>query len=516
MKSPPSNAMAHAAQKRVSAADPWAHLRFAIIGPLLAAPPEKGELSIEIHALAKKCWNHPLQGTPLYFSASTLFRWYYAARNSDTPITALGRSRREDAGRSRTLSVIWMEKIKTQHRENPQWSVQLHYDNLLSIYKSEDNKGQPTLEKLPSYSTVRRYMKSHGLHRRSLPKRRTAGAQQAAERLENLEVRSYEADYAFSLWHLDFHHGSLKIVTPQGEWVTPILLGVIDDHSRLICHLQWYLGETTEMLTHGLSQAFQKRGLPRALMTDNGAAMTSDEFCEGLMRMSIIHETTLPYSPYQNAKQESFWATLEGRLMAMLGNVENMTLEFLNEATLAWVEGDYHRTTHQEIKSTPMERYLDSLESTHTKIRRDSPTTEQLKQHFCKSESRKQRRSDGTLTVSGKRFEVPGRYHHLEKVSIRYARWDLSQIQLVDPHNGSFLCWLYPLDKSANANGERRARSHPPDAQSNTDHSPADPLPPLMRQLLEEHAATGHPPAYLPFNPTVTNEKKSKKEKSNG
>jgi hypothetical protein len=36
-----------------------------------------------------------------------------------------------------------------------------------------------------------------------------------------------------------------------------------------------------------------------------------------------------------------------------------------------------------------------------------------------------------------------------------------------------------------------------------------------MRQLLEEHAATGYPPAYLPFTPTITDEK-SKKEKSNG
>ncbi|MGH8848101.1 MAG: hypothetical protein ACREXQ_12810, partial [Polaromonas sp.] len=42
------------------------------------------------------------------------------------------------------------------------------------------------------------------------------------------------------LWHLDFHHGSRKVLTRQGEWVTPMLLGVLDDRSRLVCHLQWY------------------------------------------------------------------------------------------------------------------------------------------------------------------------------------------------------------------------------------------------------------------------------------
>ena len=43
----------------------------------------------------------------------------------------------------------------------------------------------------------------------------------------------------------------------------PLLPCFIDDHSRLICHLQWYLHETAEVLVHGLCQALQKRGLPR-------------------------------------------------------------------------------------------------------------------------------------------------------------------------------------------------------------------------------------------------------------
>ena len=100
------------------------------------------------------------------------------------------------------------------------------------------------------------------------------------------------------------------------SFTTDELLAVIDDHSRLICHLQWYLDAPAQTLVHGLGQAVQKRGLPRALMTDNGSAMRADEFTAGLHTLGILHETTLPYSPYQNAKQETFWATLEGRLMA--------------------------------------------------------------------------------------------------------------------------------------------------------------------------------------------------------
>ena len=84
-----------------------------------------------------------------------------------------------------------------------------------------------------------------------------------------------------ALWHLDFHHGGRRVLTRAGTWAKPMLLGVIDDRSRLVCHLQWYLDETAESLVHGLSQAFMKRGLPRVLMTDNGAAMLAEETVNG-------------------------------------------------------------------------------------------------------------------------------------------------------------------------------------------------------------------------------------------
>ena len=87
-----------------------------------------------------------------------------------------------------------------------------------------------------------------------------------------------------------------------------------------------------------------KRGLPRALMTDNGAAMLAEETVTGLAALGIVHQTTLPYSPYQNAKQESFWGRIEGRLMAMLEGEQSLTLDLLNQATQAWVEQEYHRT----------------------------------------------------------------------------------------------------------------------------------------------------------------------------
>lgn len=464
----------------------WARFRFSIIGSLLSCPPDKGELKIKLEELSKKQWQHPTTGRPVSFSLSTLERWLYRAKQSDDPFTVLRTKRRLDAAQSRKLSAELKKIIQQHYQSHPGWSYQLHADNLAVCVKQAPNLGC-----LPSYSTIYRYMKAHGLHKRRVVKQRnTVGAVLAQERLEHREVRSYEVDYVHGLWHLDFHQGSRKILGKDGKWVTPRLLAILDDHSRLICHAQWYVDETAESLVHGFMQALQKRGLPRALMSDNGSAMTSDEFTEGLERLGILHQPTLPYSPYQNAKQEVLWAQVEGRLMAMLEGQAELTLSLLNDATIAWVEFEYHRKWHSEILSTPLDRYLKDAN-----VGRACPDTALLSQAFCVEVKRKQRRSDGTFTLDGCRFEIPNQYRHLEILHVRYARWDLSSALLVDPHNNRCLATLYPQDKTANADGLRRTLS--PAETKPTHDITSTGIAPLLKSLMAEYAATGLPPAYL-------------------
>jgi putative transposase len=465
--------------------DRWARFRFALIGPLLASPPARGELQGAIRALAGRSWSHPIDGRATTFSFATIERWFYAARKAQDPIGVLRRDVRTDAGQFRHFSAELIRAIEAQYRSYPGWTVQLHYDNLVAL-----SKEQSALEPLVSYNTLCRYMKARDFRRKRQPRHQTAGQCQAEQHFAHVEVRSYETEYVHGLWHADFHHGSKRIITAAGQWVTPRLLCFIDDHSRLICHLQWYLDETAEVLVHGLCQALQKRQLPRALMTDNGAAMKAEEFTAGLHELGIVHETTLPYSPHQNAKQENFWATLEGRLMAMLSGVEDLTLARLNEITQAWVEQEYHRTRHSEIANTPLQRYLDG-----SHVGRECPERQTLRRAFCCTEQRRQRRSDGTLSLQGVRFEIPDRYRYLQKPTVRFARWDLSHVELIDERTRNSLCSLMPLDKSANANGQRKARTNPP---CNEPAPVGNELPPLLRQCLADYAATGLPPAYLP------------------
>ena len=468
--------------------DAFARLRFSIIGPLLAAPPKPGELQSELARLGARVWRHPSSGLDVTFAASTMERWYYAARRANDPVAALKSRLRSDINYFPSLNQPIIDTLVQQYREHPGWTMQLHFDNLCAAFKDRTDT-------VASYPTVRRYLMAHGMFRQAQPNRATSGALAARDRLERLEVRSFEVDHVSALWHLDFHHGSRKVLTRQGAWVTPMLMGVLDDRSRLVCHLQWYLDETAYSLIHALCQALMKRGLPRALMSDNGAAMLAEETTAGLARLGIVHQTTLPYSPYQNAKQESFWGRVEGRLMPMLEGQKDLTLDDLNLATQAWVEQEYHRTVHSEIKATPLERYLAG-----PSVARPCPSSDTLGNAFRVEVVRRQRRSDGTVSLGGMRFEVPSRYRHVQQVHLQYARWDLAHVDMVESRTGAILCQVLPLDKSANATGQRRKLS--PAARDLTPLVPKG-LPALMTQLLAEYAATGVPPAYLPSSEEV-------------
>jgi len=461
----------------------WARLRFSIVGPLLSSPPEDGELQTRLEALSQQQWQHPSAGHRMCFAKSTIERWYYQARNAPTdPVAALARKVPKHAGTYPSLSEGVLRAIRALRTQHPRWTYQLVRDNVRVLVGRDASLGP-----VPSYTTVRRWMRDVGL----APRRGALGKNASGR--EPRETRSYEVSHVGGLWHLDFHGASRKVLLPSGEWVQPQLLAVVDDRSRLCCHAQWYLSPSSEALTHALSQAILKRGVPRALMSDNGGAMIAGETGAGLLLLGVEHERTFPRSPEQNGKQESWWGPVEGRLIAMLEGERELTLELLNRATQAWVELEYNRTDHREIKQTPLARFLAG-----PSVLREPPSMEHLRHVFRMEEKRRQRRSDGTVSVAGRRYEVPAAYRTLGELTLRFARWDLSSLDMIDPRTGRHLCTLLPLDREKNADARRRVLSAEVDAKEPS-REPSG-IAPLLSKLMSDYAATGLPPAYLPLD----------------
>jgi transposase InsO family protein len=470
----------------------WARFRFGIIAQLLSAPPEPGELGASIAALAARSWRHPATGESIRLSAKTIERWFYTAKGEQEPIRALERKVPSHAGTHPSVSPAVAETLRTLRRQHPRWSFQLVHDNLVALARDK-----PELGPLPGYSTVCRYMKHHGLG-----KRRKLRRHEQEPDFVPRERRSFEVSYVHGLWHCDFHEAKRRVLTASGERMAVTLFGLLDDRSRVCCHAQWYLGdENTESFVHGLCQGFQKRGLPRAILMDNGAPMIAFETREGLERLSIEQHTTLSQSPEQNGKQEVFWAQVEGRLMAMLEGEPELTLELLNRATQAWVEQEYHRRVHSETGQTPLDRWLAG-----PSVGRPCPSSDELRRAFRMQVTRKQRTSDGTLTVAGVRYEIPSAYRTLVRPTVRVARWDLSSIDLVDPRRGTHLATLFPIDKEKNADRRRRVLADASLGATSMPLTQPSGVAPLLRQLMAEYAATGLPPAYVPHDTTLDTE----------
>src|SRR5262249_41359787 len=159
----------------------------------LASPPQEGELAAELDALAARTYVHPTTGERVRFGRSTIEHWLYAARNAKAdPMVALERKIHARAGTHPRIGAKLAAAIDAQYRAHPRWSCQLHHDNLKAQARAD-----PSLGRVPSRTTLARYMKSQGMARARAKKHLA----QITRGLSVRETRSYEASYVGSLFH---------------------------------------------------------------------------------------------------------------------------------------------------------------------------------------------------------------------------------------------------------------------------------------------------------------------------
>jgi putative transposase len=283
-------------------------------------------------------------------------------------------------------------------------------------------------DRTPSKDSLYRLFKRHGLDKDlRLPTDR----------------RRFETELVNDLWQSDCMHGPRVI--HEGKLRKSFLFAIIDDHSRLIPHAQFYFAENLESFRDCLLQALEKRGLPRRLYADNGSAFRSTRLKYACARLGVALLHSAPYTPEGRGKIERFFRTVRMQLIPLLA--ENLSLEKLNEQLHAWIDGDYHQRIHSTTGQTPLERYL-----AHLSLLRSAP--KDLHDYFRVVVRRKVDK-DRTVTLNGKLFEAPvgliGKY-----IMLLYHPHDPQRIEvLLEEQPQGF---LIPLNGGINSRVRRAAR----------------------------------------------------------
>ena len=428
-----------------------------------------------------------MSGREVRFGASTIERWYYAARAAADPVAILRNRRRDNLGRFKSLTRAAIQILTAQYNEHPGWTLQLHFDNLRVTWPGATRRRRRIRRSVVS-------CRRRGCFAKRRAKRATAGALLARDRLDRLEVRSYEVDYVSALWHLDFHHGSRKVLTRAGRGSSRYCWASSTIARAWSAMLQWYLDETAESLVHGLCAGLHEARLAARLddrQRRRHARRRDHQWSRPSGRRAS--DDACRIRPYQNAKQESFWGRIEGRLMAMLEGEPKLTLDLLNQASQAWVEQEYHRTVHSEIGMHPFgalsrrPQCPSGLPVSTATLRPPSGSRSMRTPAACRWHDQSGR---NTLR-DPRRLSPPA-----AMLTVRYARWDLTHVDLVDPRSGDG-----PLPDQ----GARQDRPTPMGSVGASRRSrrtalvpPSTGIAPLLRQLLADYAATGLPPAYLP------------------
>jgi hypothetical protein len=221
-------------------------------------------------------------------------------------------------------------------------------------------------------------------------------------------------------------------VDVDGRQKKTYLIAILDDHSRLIVYARFYLSENLSSYLDAFENALARRGLPRKLYVDNGAAFRSHhlEYITASLSITLIHAR--PYLPQGKGKIERWFKTVRTRFLPHLSVT---TLPELNGALDRYLNEDYHQRKHSATGQTPLARFTSQLHCL-----RSAP--DNLADHFRKVALRRIGK-DRTVTLNGRIYEGPvaliGKrvellYHESnpEAVEVKYKNQSFGMIRPVD------------------------------------------------------------------------------------
>ncbi len=247
---------------------------------------------------------------------------------------------RKDAGESRALPQEVKDALVSIKEDNPELSVQLVIKEALATARV------PADISLAA-STVHRVLSRAGLMARA----------SSVEGGTPGDRRRFAFELAGELMMSDVMHGPAVTVAGRQRRKT-YLIGFLDDATRVVPYAAFALAENTAAFLPVLKQAVMRRGVPKRLFVDNGAAYRSHHLALVCAKLGITLIHARPYAPQSKGKQERWFRTVRMQLLPRLTEADTSSLEALNRRLWAWVEGEYHQAPHRGLdEETPLDRW---------------------------------------------------------------------------------------------------------------------------------------------------------------
>ena len=392
--------------------------RFSVIHEFVggAALSRRGKRRLMKQKCARK-WDIPFSDRTR-ISRSAILRWIRIYKDSGERLESLYPKGRSDIGKSRAIDKETGLNLIHLRQEMPEATVPV----LIRTMKKRslllpDKELKPT--------TVYRF-----LHAQNLMK---------PPEDQKQDRRKFEAELPNDIWQSDVMHGPMVSVAERQR--KSYLIAFIDDHSRLIPYARFYLSERLTSFLDAFEKALLKRGLPRKLYVDNGAAYRSKhlEHITASLGIALIHAR--PYKPQGKGKIERWFRTLRGQFLTEVGQ---MSLDELNGALELWIREVYHQRVHSATGHRPLDRFTSRMECLRA-------CPDDLKDHF-RIIARRRVAKDRTLTLDGNLFEAPVQLIG-QRVDLLYHRDSPKRVE-VRWHQKSY-GFLTPVDLKVNCRVKR-------------------------------------------------------------
>jgi len=391
--------------------------RYGLIAPVLN---EQCDRKTYLAEAAAKRYNVPYYGVK-EFSLSTIERWLSDYRRHG--FEGLKPVPRRDKGHSRALSEDEQDNLIDYRQKNMHLSVSAFYELCVKRGILEPQN--------VSYHSVYRLLSRRQLLRMS-------------PQASNVERRRFAYDTVNALWQGDMSVG--PYLTLRGRKCRTYLFAFIDDCSRLVPWAGFFFTQNFEPMKTVLKEALTRRGVPKMIYVDNGKVYSINTLHLACAKLGISLIHTKPYDPEAKGKIERFFGTVRRCFYPTLVNDPVGGLDELNDRFHLWLDQDYHRREHSGLDATPLDTYMEQIESV-----RHVPDPAVLDHIFWHRLHRKVR-GDGTITIKQTLFQAPLRYVG-QKVETRFDNYPPREVFIFE--NDVCICALPPVSLHDNARTRR-------------------------------------------------------------